>query len=162
MVRERGFFGVLFVGEHSNVVDEHLVRELRIVYFESGPVPAHGDIQDKEERLVERIRTAGVVLDGNLVVLEIVYIHRDDFLIPSEFVCMELRDVDSFFGSVEIARVVAVAGVLAVIGPVVGPVDNALVVDGFDDVDFTAGGPGNLVDVFAEHPERGPYSLACR
>ena len=41
-------------------------------------------------------------------------------------------------------------------------VDFVLGVDGFDDVNFAAGGPSDSVEVFTEHPECRPDSLACR
>ena len=109
---------------------------------------------------MECFGSTGVVFDGHFVVLEVIDIHGDEFFVPSEFVRVELRDVQFLFRSMKIACVVAVAGVQPIVLPVVGAVDNALVVDGFDDVDFAAGGPTHFIDVFSEHPEGGPDPFA--
>ena len=144
----------------SDVVDEHFVRELGVVHFETGPVTSHGDIQQKEKRLVEGVGAASVVFDRNFVVLKIIYVHHDEFFVPSEFVCMKLGNVKNGACSVKITGVVAVFGVVAFVLPVVGAVHDVFTVDGLDDVDFAAGRPGDLIDVFAEHPEGGLDSLA--
>ena len=143
-----------------DVVDEHFVGELAVVNFETGPVTSHGYVQQKEEGLMEGVGAASVIFDRNFVVLEIVYIHDHELFIPSEFVCMELGDVKFFLCAVVVAGVVTVLGVVPFVLPVVGAVYDVLAVDGFDDIDFAAGGPGNLIDVFAEHPEGGPDALA--
>ncbi len=109
---------------------------------------------------MESVGTAGVILYGNLVVLEVVYVHGDDFAVPYHLVIVELRDVEFLFCSVEIVRVVAVFGVVAFVLPVVGAVDDILAVYCLDDVDFATGRPTDCIDVFAEHPEGGPDSLA--
>ena len=147
------------VGVNADVIDEHFVRELRVIYFKSGPVSTYSNVQQEKLRLMECFGSAGVVFDGHFVVLEIIDIHGDEFFVPSEFVRVELRDVQFLFCSMEIACAVAVAGVLPFVLPVVGAVDNALVVDGFDDIDFPAGGPTHFIDVFSEHPEGRPNSL---
>ena len=143
-----------------DVVDEHFVRELGVVHFETGPVTSHGDIQQKEERLMEGVGAASVVFNRNFVVLKIIYVHHDELFVPGEFVCMELGDVKFFLCAVVVAGVVTVLGVVPFVLPVVGAVHDVFTVDGLDDVDFAAGRPGDLIDVFAEHPEGGPDALA--
>lgn len=109
---------------------------------------------------MEGVCAAGVVFDRNLVVLEIVNVHGDELFVPGEFVCMELGDVEFFLCAMEIVGVVAVIGLLAFGLPVVGAVYDIFAIDGFDDIDFAAGGPGDLIDVFSQHPEGGPDAFA--
>ncbi len=135
---------------HSNVVDEHFVRELSVVYFESGPVACNGDIQDKEERLVEFFGVAGVVFDEDFVVHEVIHKHADVLFVPCELVVVELRDIEFEFLITVIFGVVAVGCILAAICPMVGAVHDVFAVHRFDDVDFAAGWPAYGVDVLAE------------
>ena len=94
------------------------------------------------------------------MVLEIIYVHGDGVFVPDHFVVVELGNVQCQTCSVIVLRVVAVLGMGAFVCPVVGAVDDVLVVDRLDDVYFAAGGPVDFAYVRAEHPERGPDSLA--
>ena len=91
---------------------------------------------------------------------EIIDEHADVFLVPCEFVRVELRDIEFIFLVAIIAGIVAVRGVFGTVRPVVGTVNFVFCVDCFDDVDFTAGGPSDGVEVFTEHPECRPDSFA--
>ena len=91
---------------------------------------------------------------------EIIDEHADVLFVPREFICVELGDVQFVFLLAVVAGVVAVGSVFGTVCPMVCAIDNVLAVDGFDDIDFAAGGPSGGVEVFAEHPEGGPDSLA--
>ena len=93
---------------------------------------------------------------------EIIDEHADVLFVPREFICVELGDVQFVFLLAVVAGVVAVGSVFGTVCPMVCAIDNVLAVDGFDDIDFAAGGPSGGVEVFAEHPEGGPNSFACR
>ena len=75
---------------------------------------------------------------------------------------MELRDVYFMLLVAVVAGVVAVGRVFCAVRPVVCAVDDVFAIDGFDDIDFATSGPADGIEVFAEHPEGGPDSLACR
>ena len=153
--------GILLLAD-AYVIDEHFVRELCVVDIKAGPVSSDCDIQQKEEWLVEFFGVAFIVFNQDFMVHEVVDEHADVLFVPCEFVCVELRDVELEFLVAVIAGVVPIGRVFGAICPVVCTVDFVLGVDGFDDVDFAAGGPSDCVEVFAEHPEGGPNSLAGR
>lgn len=96
------------------------------------------------------------------MVLEIVYVHGDGFFVPDHFVVVELSDVENLACTIVILGAVAVLGVATFVLPMVGAVDDILVIYSLDDVDFATGGPGDCVDVFSEHPEGGPDAFAHR
>ena len=96
------------------------------------------------------------------MVHEIIDEHADVFFVPREFVRVELRDVHFMLLVAVVAGVVAVSRVFGTVRPVVCAVDDVFAIDGFDDVYFAACGPADGVEVFAEHPEGRPDSLACR
>ena len=96
------------------------------------------------------------------MVHEIIDEHADVFFIPREFVRVELRDVHFMLLVTVVAGVVAVSREFGTVRPVVCAVDDVFAIDGFDDVYFAACGPADGVEVFAEHPEGRPDSLACR
>ena len=102
------------------------------------------------------------ILDVNFLVFKVIYVHCDEFFVPDHLVRVELRDVKFLACAVVILGVVTVAGVVAVVLPVVCAIDDVFVVDGFDNVDFATGGPAYFVYVLPEHPECGPDSLAGR
>ena len=96
------------------------------------------------------------------MVHEVIDEHADVLLVPREFVRVKLRDVEFEFLVAVVASVVAVGSVFGTVSPVVCSVDFVFTVDRFDDVDFTAGGPSDGIEVLAEHPECWPDSLAGR
>ena len=96
------------------------------------------------------------------MVHEVIDEHADVFLVPREFVRVELRNVEFKFLIAVIAGVIAVGRVFGAVCPVVCTVDFVFAIDCFDDVYFAAGGPSDCVEVFAEHPECRPDSLAGR
>lgn len=152
------FRDLVFV--HSDVVHLHFGGELRIVDIESGPCATHGDVQDEEEWLVECSHFACGICDVDFLVHEIVNIHFDEFFVPDHLVNMEFADVDFSAASVMVGGGIPVLRMATFVCPVVRAVDDAFVVDGFDDVDFATGGPTDVFDVFAEHPEGGPNAFA--
>jgi len=94
------------------------------------------------------------------VVHEVIDEHADVLFVPREFIRVELRDVHFVLLVAVVPGVVSVCRVFGTVGPVVRAIDDVFAVDGFDDVDFAAGGPPDGVEVFAEHPECGPDSFA--
>ena len=55
---------------NPDVIDEHFVWELRVIYIKSGSVAADCDIQDQKEWLVKSVRSPGIVCNGHFIVFE--------------------------------------------------------------------------------------------
>ncbi len=144
----------------AHVVDHEFAGEGGVAVGVAGPVAADRQVEDEEERLVERPGVAVRVGRGAVLVDVSVDRPGDGVGGPVDGEGVEVVGEGLAVGQGVAGPDAAGAGVA---GPVQGAVHGGgLEADVLHDVDLTGVGPPDLSDVVTEHPEGGPHALAAR
>jgi hypothetical protein len=135
------------------------LREYGACIRASWPVASDSDIENKEEIIVEGIRSSTSLSGGVLKELFIIEEPFDAVLFPDDGKYVKFfRKFSASGQGLGATYKLVLCGVVAKVDGTMNP--SRLAADDFHDINFSAGRPTDLGDIAAEHPEGWPQALA--
>lgn len=152
-------FQPLLLLKNPHIIHNHSLWEDRCRIGRAGKISANRDVEDEKERLIEGIGLSVQICRGDGVVKLVVHIPLDLVFFPDdgkdvEFLGEFLSGRQKFRGGAKL--------VLAEVSAEMRRADDAVgaFTGQLHDVNFAAGWPAGLVNIFAQHPQRRPEALA--